>query len=154
MARSTSRRPRAAAAPLLDLTTFTTRPLVRIDARTYELRRLDELSPIDGERLARHGDRLRAQMRAVKRGRTPDGRAKDWAAAAEILAAMVDQILLAPPAVRRRLRDSHRLAIVQAFTGLLPAGGAGGSHGRRRRRRRSTGGNSAPGSATSTAVGP
>lgn len=104
--------------PLLTLDTLIERPSIAIDGALFALRTPDDLSLVEHHRYARLAGRLDVLMqRAIQ--------APEDAETERELTATLDQmgriVLDAPDVVHARLKDTHRLAIVTAFTTLLRA---------------------------------
>jgi hypothetical protein len=96
--------------PLLDLHTLIERPTVKIDGVEYELRTPGELTLEERARAGLVANTLRAEPASP----SPE--------AAADMSRAIDQIcrivLLAPDAVQQRLKDVHRLQIVETFIAL------------------------------------
>lgn len=100
--------------PVLELTTLTDRASIRIDGKPYELRHRDEFAYMAFRRHAHRFQRLGQLLRA----KTISEKAEKEQS--RLLDQFTQAILIAPPAVHAKLRDTHRLEIVKAFSSLLP----------------------------------
>ena len=135
----------ADSSPLLDIATLADRPKIRIDGTLYEIVSPDELSIIDCHRLAALGRRLDALMAAAELSTA------DEAELGQVIGALAGRIMIGvPDEVARRLTDGQRLAVIEGFTGLLPAPPA--AEAARQTAGRSTGGRRSPACSASTAA--
>lgn len=98
---------------LLDLSTAFDRPLVRIDGVDYQMMERGDLGIVDQMRIWQMYGRV-AQIRA----KAPDAFAdSDKAVIAEALDTVLSVLIPdLPAAVRDRLREEQKLAILQSFT--------------------------------------
>lgn len=117
---------------LLDLT-VEDRPFVKINGKPYEVRTPGEFSYLAYRKHTKDFQRM-GQLLMQKRALTK----KEEAEHDRLLDDMARMILLAPDSVHQKLRPEHRLAIVQAFSQLLPKATrtAGAMAGRPRQSRR------------------
>lgn len=112
--------------PILDLGTLASRPTVRIDGKSYEMRTSDEFTYLVYRQYQRQFQRLGVLL---KKKRASQAEEKEQV---RLLEDVVRKILLAPDAVHARLRDTHRLEIVKAFFSQRPATTRPAVRGRRR----------------------
>lgn len=98
--------------PLLDLDTLIVRPAITIDGARFELFSADELSVLTSHRLGIRGRRIEELAQSSD---PADGQELDeliTIVARDVLADVPDDVFV-------KLSGSHRMAIVDVFTGLL-----------------------------------
>jgi hypothetical protein len=103
---------------ILDLTVDVERPIVRIDGQNYQLHTPEELSLLEFRIVRREARRLSELLQQINN--------QADAASDEVVEEFVDaldrlcrRILLAPDAVHQRLREQHRLTLIETFSSLL-----------------------------------
>ncbi|KKM71008.1 hypothetical protein LCGC14_1435010 [marine sediment metagenome] len=99
--------------PLLSLDTLVVRRTVVIDGGVYEVLSPSELSIIDHHRLARKGTRLEELLAKA------DASDAELEEIGKTLDELCRYVLKAPDDVHKKLTDTHRLLVTQAFTELL-----------------------------------
>lgn len=99
--------------PVLDMQTLVERPTIALNGEEYEILSPQELSVVDYHRFERMGrsiDRLHAKSKLTK---------KEEERLTGLVAELSDRIMVGvPDEVRASLKDSHRLAVIEAFTNL------------------------------------
>jgi hypothetical protein len=138
--------------PVLKLDTLVERRVVVIDGERYEFRNPSELSVIDFYRIAKQGKQCEQMMM-----RAEELSEDEVMQLLRLLASMVKLVLIAPEEVYERLNQTHRLQIVQAFSGLQqvnPATSTPPAGGKDEGASTSTGESTSPGSSGSTAETP
>ena len=104
------------AAPLLDLSTRRTRPIIRIDGVAHELRTGNDLSIFEYRHLERTAPQLSAML--LNQQPTPE----EGQALSALLVDLCTRVLIAPGEVQTRLDDVQRMQIFTVFTHrLLPS---------------------------------
>jgi hypothetical protein len=110
-------------APVLDLTSTTVRPTVRIDKVDYELRTADDLSVLGYRRLMRDAPQVAAMLQNL------DPTEDEERTLSTALDSLCRRALDAPSDVHDKLNETQRLRIFSVFTHLLlptpPAARAG-----------------------------
>ncbi len=95
---------------LLDLDTLIGRPTIKIDGARYEILSPDELSVLDNRRFSR----WQRQLEEMQAGDEDDPELDD------LVATMARKVLVGVPAdVFDKLSGTHRIAVIEVFTGLL-----------------------------------
>lgn len=98
------------AEPILDLATLIERPTIDIDGTRYEILSPDELSVLDNRRFGLWAQ----QLEALQQGDALDPEL------AELVTTIARKVLVGVPGdVFDRLSGTHRIAVVELFTGLL-----------------------------------
>lgn len=133
--------------PILDLQTVVTGHPVRIDGRRYTIRHTDSLTLQESLQLEKWTPTAGALLQKVATLTKAE-----HAELSDVLDRICRLVLDAPPAVHRALRDTHRVAVLQAFITLRL--GTRGQTGATPRPTRSTGETSSRGSRTSTRATP
>jgi len=144
------------AGPLLDLDTLVVRPVIRIDGEACEILSPDELPVLTSHALASKGRRMDELMKLPELNR--DQRGELEALVQQISGAIMEPV---PQALRDKLSDAQRMAVIEAFTALLLSKKAGtaaalfkGLAPRASDPPPSTGASAPPGSSGSTAETP
>lgn len=110
--------------PLLNLDTIVEQPLVVIDGQPYPMLTEDDLSIVAVHRLRKQGQELQRLLDAAAADQSDelDDQVKT------LLAVMCRKLVQAPDDVHAKLKENHRLLIIEAFSKLLrssrPAAGA------------------------------
>lgn len=100
--------------PLLTISTEIIRPDVEIDGQTYGMRIRSEMDVLEIAELGRQGRRLE------EISKNPEFTEADAAELSAIVAGFCRRLLPdAPDEVLAKLKDGHRLAIVETFLGTL-----------------------------------
>lgn len=98
--------------PLLDLSTFIERPVIRIDGTAFEILSPDEISIIDGHRLGVWGRRINVLAESDE--------VEDEAELEQLIDKVARKVAVGvPDAVFAQLTGAHKQAIADVFTGLL-----------------------------------
>ena len=100
--------------PLLNLDTLTERYDVKVDGESYELRNPGELSLTTYHKLGKKGDELSALLEV------PDNEFSDEQVEAldQTLDFLCRAVLVAPDEVHKKLKDLHKLQVIQTFNEL------------------------------------
>ncbi len=100
--------------PLLNLDTLTERYVVKVDGESYELRNPGELSLVAYHKLGKKSDELNKLLNV------PEGQVTDVQVGEldRILDFLCRQVLDAPDEVHKRLKDLHKLQVIQTFNEL------------------------------------
>jgi hypothetical protein len=103
-------------APVLDISTLVDRPRVVIDGESYELKHPGEFSIVEQMRMMRQAKRIMVLVDRLMGDAEPtEAEECEYTTLSE---ASCRRVLIAPDDVHAKLREPHRVAIVQAFTAL------------------------------------
>lgn len=123
---------------VLTISTATTRLLVKIDGRDYQLRTAHQLTIEDNAVYEQYWPELIRITKRIDKSRARSGvTTKDAKDLAAVLRRLVPIVLEAPKSVHDKLTDSHRMDILKAFMTGSRNGLA--ASGKSQRGRRSTG---------------
>ena len=114
MAEEKTSGPRLSRAPLLSLDTLTERYVVTVDGESYELRNPGELSLTSYYMLGKKGEELNELLEVPEAEFTDE----QVASLDRTLDFLCRAVLDAPDEVHKKLKDLHKLQVIQAFNEL------------------------------------
>lgn len=106
--------------PTLDLSTLVERPFIRVDGESYDIYHPDEFSLLDRMTLFQRFDQAMQAAKRVTAASDPVVMREAAEQASTLLdTACRSALVAAPEALHAKLRDTHRVHILKAFTQLL-----------------------------------